>query len=121
MGQSFRLAWRSNLPTRVLDACLHIALAAFLPGAWWYQYLPDVLVPVLLIHSLMTDKWLAPSSPLLRASKLLHSSISVAVCAVLAIKGYAPWWLMAHWLCHLVVDMFTHDGWHELERKGMWG
>ena len=109
---TFRAAYLQTVPVRVVDLACHAVLAVVLPGPWWWQYLPDVALPAVWVHSWRTDTFLGPSSRRLAAHRALHlrGEVGVAMLLVLAVP-WAVWpGLGVHWLAHVLVDRCTHDG-----------
>jgi len=118
----FRSAWLRTAPRGLVDFMLHVAAAWWLPGPWWFQWLPDVLMPVLWLRSVVTDRMAAEDSSLLAWHRMLHIRDryfhSAAVFWWLA--TLAAWQLLGvHWavlivhvVVHAAIDRMTHEkGW----------
>ena len=117
----FRAMYRRDLGIRALDAIGHATLALLLPGLWWFQYLPDVMLPLVFGSSLFTNKLLAKRNPLLVVHKALHSNECLFLLLIAGASVrllYQRWWLVylaLHWMCHLALDSVTHDRWRKYE------
>lgn len=108
----FRAAWREDMPLRFLDMSAHAMLAWALPGPWWLQFLPDVVLPALWTCGMLTDQFDDGSGWLLRAHRLLHLRLRPVafVCMLFLVAtaiAYPP--LAGAWLAHVAVDRITHD------------
>lgn len=114
MGSSgFRSRWTIGLS--LIDLVCHVTLSLILPGPFWFQFLPDLLVLPLWLHGYLTDRMLPATNPFIIAHRSLHSIwpivllISVAIftpvdtSTLIALAGL-------HWAAHLLVDLFTHRG-----------
>ena len=112
----FRKSWLSDWRARSIDAICHLTLALLIPGHWWFQYVPDMLVPVIWLWSFKTNAFLPKDSAILIAHKLLHDLrfMALVTCFLVLIEATSLKWLTVHWFFHLVVDSFTHEKWNEL-------
>lgn len=110
----FRAAWRATLPDRILDLCCHALLAYALPGHWWFQFLPDVMLPEMWLHGMVVDAFKPSWSLPLAAHRFLHLRGTYQVPALTALVFVTVWWpeLGGMWLAHVAVDSVTHgEGW----------
>lgn len=103
----FRALYARNLRTRALDLALHIVCAVILPGSWWMQFVPDLVLPVLWGHGMVTDRFLPVGHPLLRVHRVLHlrhmHSLYLFLAAVFLLPALA-----LHLAAHAFIDLFTH-------------
>lgn len=103
---SFRSAYRATVRVRLLDLAAHLALALTLPyGA--AQFLPDVLLPGIWAHGMLTNRFLPRAHWALRMHRFLHLRSRWSVVYVLCLTIYAPWAAL-HVLLHATIDLFTH-------------
>lgn len=108
---TFRKAFKKDIKWRLLDAALHLASVCFVPGHWWYQYLPDTLVPVIWLISMYRNRPLPLDSRLMVYGRRLHSFEVGITLATLVVFDASLVWLSVHWLLHLLIDSFTHESW----------
>lgn len=120
---TFRRDWIRTVPYGALDIVMH-AVAAFLwlPGPWWFQYLPDAVLPVLWLRSMATNRMAGDDDLWLQLHRMLH------VKARYFHTGVLLWWLLAlasgaaldvnifvlplHVAVHKAIDWITHgEGW----------
>jgi hypothetical protein len=105
----FRTAYRGDVAYRVADFLLHCAAAFVLVrlfgGPFYFQWLPDVCVPVIWTEGMITNRFLPNDSFWI----LLHRSIGswFFACAVLVVS----WQIGAHFLVHAMIDAVTHENW----------
>ena len=110
----FRSVYKAELTYRLLDAAGHVLLAWLLPGPWWAQWLPDVFLPLIWAHGVLTDNFLPRSNVLLKFHRVLHSGVMLAPLL------YGVWFgtnafrrgLALQWAAHIVLDLFTHKERH---------
>jgi hypothetical protein len=93
--------WKIGL----IDIVLH-SIAGLLIGKWWLQWIPDILLPVLLVHGFVTNRLMTPNI-ITRAYRLMHT---IWIPVVLLMMSFvAPTGLLGiHWFVHVVIDQFTH-------------
>lgn len=109
----FRSAWLGTWPLSLLDAVLHALVAWLLPGTWWFQYLPDAVLPVLWTRSFITNRMAADDDWLLQVHRALHVRPPSVAVGILLWIGAAAWlspWLALHVAVHAGIDRLTHDG-----------
>lgn len=70
---NFRQLMKADISWRVIDLIGHCFLAWFLPGHWWYQFIPDIFVPFLFLHGMVTGKLLPLDSKLVWLNNFMHS------------------------------------------------
>jgi hypothetical protein len=117
MTKTFRTAFRSDLRIRLIDAAGHAALAILLPGPWILQYAADAALPFVFGASLITNRLLQQTNPVLCLHKALHSPVWIAfwLAAGMWMGSYLMLCLSLHWACHLFLDELTHDRWREYD------
>jgi hypothetical protein len=93
----------------LFDVFAHCMVAYVLPGPFWYQWLPDVCVPVLVVLSLLSGVFVAADSVVVGTHRVLHSGSVVLV--IVALSGFYPVVLplAVHWAVHLCIDLETHQ------------
>lgn len=109
---NFRTSYAHTLPARALDLAAHVTAAIVLPGAWWLQFLPDMVLPLLWTRSMVTGRFAPESSWLLNMHRRLHLRVRrrwlmMATYLLWAIGLRQPW-LGVHVLMHVGIDYFTH-------------
>ena len=106
----FRTAWVADLPWRAIDLSAHIVLALLLPGPWWLQWLPDVMLPVLWVSSWASNAWLPDGDWRLEAHRALHLRSGLGGLVACAVLAGGLWWpaILAHAVGHWAVDWLTH-------------
>lgn len=125
---TFRSVWRADIKMRILDIVLHCLLAWLLPGHWWFQSLPDVAVPFLMLHGVLTNRLLAADNWLVVLHLEFFHSWALAVGCLIGtgLVGGVVWltdsdsallpvgfgMFCIHWLGHLLIDRFTHERWN---------
>jgi hypothetical protein len=129
---SFRDSWKKDWKTRWIDNLCHIAFAVLIPGPWWFQFLPDAMVPVMFAISWKRDRFLQSQHTgdvhwMVAISKDLHNVLVpyclLFVIALLLLKGNMEeevritCWLCLHWSGHLLIDAFTHRKWKKYEKE----
>lgn len=114
----FRGAWTADLKWRVVDVIGHAVLVFFLPGPWWLQWLPDMLLPVLWIHGMVTNRFLPPHSELINSHRSLHDPavplVLLWVGGVVHAQTLLILWVGLHWAGHVLWDRLTHQDWERL-------
>lgn len=123
MNTTFRREWVSTVPYGLLDVVMHACVAfLWLPGPWWFQYLPDAALPVLWLRSMASnakadedDWWLRLHRVLHVKSRYFHVSVlwwwvlTLALAAALDVNVYV---LPLHVAVHVAIDAMTHgEGW----------
>jgi len=111
MGEKrFREALANRWPISLADTVGHVMLAVLLPGRWWFQVLPDGLLPVALFLSLRSDRFLPEGATLLIVHRLLHTIWPVlALLGLMALSHSEVIGFMAlQWFAHVLWDQFTH-------------
>lgn len=110
----FRSAWLGTWPLSALDAVLHLLAAALLPGPLWWQYLPDLLLPVLWTRSFITNRMADDDDWLLQIHRMLHVRRPAVLLGVILWAGAAylagSGALLANIAAHILIDRLTHDG-----------
>ena len=111
---TFRQAYRKDLFWRILDLAGHCTLAWLLPGLWWWQFLPDCVVPLLWACSMVLNRPLPEESRLLNINRFLHHWVCPFLVWVVLLVSRAPHgfaFLPIQWAMHLLLDEFTHKEW----------
>ena len=110
---TFRQAYRKDLVWRILDLAGHCTLAWLLPGLWWWQFLPDCVVPALWACSMVLNRPLPEESWLVLLNHVLHQwAIAGLLLSTATITGNRMvWYIGIHWTAHLSLDFFTHKEW----------
>lgn len=115
MGRvGFRSAYADTAQDRVLDVTMHLLAMAALPGAWWFQLLPDVVLPYLWLAGMWTDRFEPEWSLPLGLHRTLHLRGALQVPALVALMLVTLRWpaLGGMWLAHVAIDSVTHgEGW----------
>lgn len=122
---NFRSEMKLDFNWRVIDLIGHIVLALTLPGKWWFQFLPDIVVPFIMVHGLVTNRLLKENNFILMYHRWLHS-VLLAFGFLLGsyLFGYLQsgrtigLFIGCHWLGHVIWDGFTHK--REWHKKGIW-
>lgn len=96
-----------------LDLAGHILWAVLLPGHWWYQFLPDVLLPYTFIRSLVSDRLLPEKD----AGLFLHKFFHTIWPALFLVASFPA--VGAQWVTHIIQDQFTHPE-PEFRRSLLW-
>ena len=106
MGFRKLFNWRYS----ALDFVLHLGLALAIPGPWWFQYVPDMMLPFIFTHSLMIDGLLPETTIVVKMHKYFHTLWPVLILSILAGMMFDVQiaLLGIHWGCHILVDQFTH-------------
>lgn len=120
MPVSFRQHVYDDIPWRVLDALLH-GLAAFIcvwrvPGNhWYYQWLPDALVPILWGYSWVKDRFLSQSNWLLVVHlRVLHNPLLPVGLGLLWLFVSPVFFaLFVNIAVHHLIDLGTHENWKQ--------
>ena len=123
--RSFRASWRHDWRTRAIDRMCHIIAGATLPGPWWFQFLPDLMVIPMMIISLTTNQFLKSTNVLVAVSKALHNLGWVILWFSIYMCDFSPnhykmnwaYALGVQWAVHLIIDMFTHRRWRQYESE----
>lgn len=111
---NFRTLYRRDLQVRLIDLALHLTAAVMLPGPWYLQWVPDVLVVPLWLHGMWTGRMLPEDSAVVRAHHVLHSWIVPALLLLTPVRaGYYVAALGLHWGAHYLIDIVTHDNWRD--------
>jgi len=118
---SFRVMMRRRWAISVADLSGHILLAVFLPGKWWYQFIPDVCLIAMVPISLRTDELLPGDVLLIRVHRVLHTLIPVLVLIAAMIFTEDLLWgvIGTQWLTHVLWDQFTHPE-REFKKGLLW-
>lgn len=100
------------------DIIAHVILAIFVPGHWWFQFLPDICNPILFSYTMLTDKLVDERNWLLRLHRFMHSLWLplLSMFAYIVTRHTMILWLAVHWWCHVGVDYTTHPQ-KELKKK----
>lgn len=108
---SFRQLVKRGLWIRVIDFVGHLLLG-FLLNSILFQFVPDVLLPIIWIKSWKTDKLLPEQDSLIQIHKLLHTIYMpvglLMVCPFLGENKQTVFWLSVQWITHVVWDQVTH-------------
>jgi len=109
---AFRVAYVQTLPLRLVDVLMHLTVAFALPGPWWYQGLPDIMLPVLWTKAMITDTFEPDWSLLLAAHRTLHLRGRLGLLAGIGVVCCAWLWpvLAGQLLAHVAIDTVTHEG-----------
>lgn len=102
---SFRPAYRASLCLRAVDLSLHATAAWLLPGHL-LQFAPDILLPGLWMHGMLTNRFLPQDASLLQLHRTFHLR-TWASFALFPLFYLWPW-LGVHALVHALIDRFTH-------------
>lgn len=109
---AFVTSWLAALPRTLVDALAHLVLAVTLPGAWWFQYVPDIFVLPIWLRSATSGSMLPDGDVELQAHRVMHLRQNVpagiALYVALALAASSPWVLL-HVLLHVMVDRMTHS------------
>lgn len=110
----FRSAWLGTWPLGVVDFVLHALAAWLLPGPWWWQWLPDMVMPVLWLHGMATNRMVDDDNWLLQVHRMLHvrpPAVLLGVILWVGTAGYvaASGALLANIAAHIIIDRLTHD------------
>jgi len=108
---SFRAAYRADIRMRLLDAILHLGAALLVAGPWWFQYVPDLVLPALWLRGMLTNRFEPPDSWLLQLHQSLHlrspheaiTFLWLFACALLNPL------LALHIALHAAIDLCTHS------------
>lgn len=112
---TFRMAWFRDWRWRLFDGMLH-GLAGLLLHSW-FQWIPDVMLPCIWLHGMISNRRLPDDSVLLRIHRWLHSVYVVGGLWVAAHWSPSAVPLALNWSVHWLIDSFTHAVWHkELEK-----
>jgi hypothetical protein len=116
---TFRQAWLSDWRWRLVDAGCHVTLALLLPSHWYFQYAPDLFIPVIWLSSFTTNKLLAEDNPFLIGHLLFHDLRFLVVLTLLLVLLDASnlKWLTVQWFGHLVIDRYTHEHWNSMKTQ----
>lgn len=122
---------KSDWKWRSVDLIGHMILALVLPGKWWFQFLPDILVPVLFMHGWITGRLITSKDNfVLRVLLLTHKNIHSVLMPVCFILGAFIGYTVSHstkvvglligcqWLGHIIWDGFTHK--LDWQKKAIW-
>jgi hypothetical protein len=118
---NFRTSLKKDIPLRIVDLIGHVCFAIILPGHWWFQFLPDVFIPMLLLHSILTNELMYEKTGALLWHKFLHTIYgpiflgcfgaiwsTPKIGAMIGVQG----------LVHVIWDQLTHE--QEYQKRSLW-
>lgn len=108
---SFRELYCQDLWARLGDAVLHVCAAIVLPGPWYLQWGPDLMVVFLWTHGMCTDKLLPQTHWALAVHRGLHSLQLLGALWLISDWNYYVFALFLHFGAHWAIDCMTHKYW----------
>lgn len=108
---SFRNIIVNRWPIAVIDLIGHCVLAYALPGKWWFQFLPDIMLPFIFACSWFYNAKLAEDDPVLVVHKLFHTIwpvVSYMLCFWFSSNDKIYIAIALQWGSHVIWDQATH-------------